>query len=322
MRNKSTWFNFGIGVGAYLLLILLAKQSVELLSFAPTLLVVGTLSMYLMIGFMQKDDGIWGGRLAVILPYIIGGIIYGIGRVGKNTELIALFRKIVPQVYQPLNKISLAIDQSVSRDILIVLLSIGFIVLGIVMLELGQRIKASDKNVAKFTYNLVLVWGIHFYLFLGTYAVLLLNPKFMSDSRLNILFAVGMTCVLFIVYFFAGRACRTISNKILQFLSCSSVSITGLMMYGLGLFLIWNIGIYERYMLPIATSFIGTICKAIGVATGAEAATVSRYGVLASVMMILIPVLLIFMGKVASIPEKSKEALQADLEEEMKVEIE
>ena len=39
---------------------------------------------------MQKDGGIWGGRIAIILPYIVGGSVYGLARVGKNTGLIVL----------------------------------------------------------------------------------------------------------------------------------------------------------------------------------------------------------------------------------------
>ena len=320
MQNKSIGVNFGIGIGAYLLLILLAKQNTELLKFSPTLIVVGIVCIYLMIGFMQQEDGIWGGRIAVILPYIIGSIVYCAARISKNQELIALFRKILPQVYQPLDKLILALDQRLSRDVLTIILGIIMLVIGLAMLEIGRKIKSSNKTIYKFIYNTAVVWGVHFYLFLGVFAVVKKNPYFLTDNRLKTLFAVGMTLVLFIVYFLTGRACRTINQKVLQFLSCVSISVTALMMYGFGMLLVWDIGIYERYILPVATSFIGTICKAIGVATGAKGLVISQYGLAASMIMILMPTVLIFVGKLTSIGDESKIDLGIDLSSEIEIE--
>lgn len=321
MQNKSIGINFGIGIGAYLLLILLATQNTELLKFAPTLIVVGTVCMYLMIGFMQQGCEIWGGRIAVILPYIVGSIVYGVARIGKDQELIALFRRIMPQVYQPLDKLSLILDQKLSRDVLTIILSIIMLVMGLAMLEVGRKIKLSDKNIHKFIYNTAVVWGVHFYLFLGVFAVVKKNPYFLNDNRLKTLFAVGITLVLFIVYFLTGRACRTINQKVIQFLSCASVSVTALMMYGFGVLLVWDIGIYERYILPVATSFIGTMCKAIGIATGAKGLVISQYGLTASMIMILIPAVLIFVGKLTSIADNSKIGLGIDQSSEVEIEI-
>lgn len=307
MRNKNMWMNVGIAVGAYLLLILLARYNVELFKFAPMILVIGALAMYMMIGFMQRKEDKWGGRIAVILPYIISGVIYTVARIGQNTELIALFRKIVPQVYQPLNKITFLMDQQLSRDALTGILLIVFAVLALVMLELGRRMSISESNVAKFFYNAVLVWGVHFCLFLMIHGLIAGNPAFMNDEKMKNLFAVGVTLAIFFVYFLVGRACKTISQQVVQFLSCASISLSAFIMYGLGQMLVWDIGIYERYILPVATSFIGTMCRALGVATGATGTVISQYGVVASFIMIIVPTILIFVGKLASIPEEMSE---------------
>lgn len=248
MRNKNTWVNFGIGVGAYLLLILLVRQNVELFSYTPELLVLGTLAMYMMIGFMQRHGDKWAGRIAVILPYGVGATMYAVARILKSADLMALFKKIVPQIYQPLNKISLLMDQEISRDIIVAVLLIGFVVVSILALEIGRSMAASESSVVKFCYNIVLVWGVHFYLFMGAYAFAAMNPAFMSDIKMKNLFAVGMTLVIFLVYFLVGRACRNISLQIVQFLSCISVSVSAMIMYALGMLFIWDIGIYERYI--------------------------------------------------------------------------
>ena len=307
MRNKNTWINFGIGLGAYLLLILLVRYNIELFKFTPVLLVVGALVMYMMIGLIQRSEDKWGGRIAVVLPYILSGGMYIVARIGQNTELIALFRNIVPQVYQPLNKITKMMHQEISRDGMVAILMIVFVVLALFMLEIGRRIGNGESNMAKFFYNNVLVWGMHFYLFLVIHALILAHPVFMSNHKMRNLFAVGTTLIIFIVYFLVGRACKTIRQQLVQFLSCMSVSLTALMMYGLGNLLVWDIGIYERYILPVAASFIGTMCKGLGNATGAAGIVISQYGVVATLIMISVPTILIFVGKLASIPEENAE---------------
>lgn len=319
MRNKNTWVNFGIGVGAYLLLILLVRQNVELFSYTPELLVLGTLAMYMIIGFMQRHGDKRAGRIAVILPYGVGVTMYAVARILKSADLMALFKKIVPQIYQPLNKISILMDQEISRDIIVAVLMMGFVVVSMLTLEIGRSMAASESSVMKFCYNIVLVWGVHFYLFMGAYAFAAMNPAFMSDIKMKNLFAVGMTLAIFLVYFLVGRACRNISLQIVQFLSCISISVSAMIMYVLGMLFIWDIGIYERYILPVATSFIGVMCKEIGQATGETAKVISQYGITASLIMSIVPSVLIFVGKLASMLEEDIQANE-EVKNEIKVE--
>ncbi|MBP3910775.1 MAG: hypothetical protein J6D39_04545 [Niameybacter sp.] len=91
MRNKNTWVNFGIGVGAYLLLILLVRQNVELFSYTPELLVLGTLAMYMIIGFMQRHGDKRAGRIAVILPYGVGVTVYAVAPDTKECRSYGTF---------------------------------------------------------------------------------------------------------------------------------------------------------------------------------------------------------------------------------------
>ena len=90
-------------------------------------------------------------------------------------------------------------------------------------------------------------------------------------------------------------------------------------MYALGMLSIWDIGIYERYILPVATSFIGVMCKEIGQATGETAKVISQYGITASLIMSIVPSVLIFVGKLASMLEEDIQANE-EVKNEIKVE--
>ena len=301
MKNRNNINSFCIGVLTYLIFILLAYLNFQLFSFSPVLLIIGALGSYFILGAFLDKKGIWGGRIAIVSTYIVGGIIYTIGRVIINTTLIATFRRMIPQVYHLVGATGQWASQSVSRDIRIALAMIIFLILSLLALEFGQRVKESTKELSSFAYNSILVWMGHFYLFMLTHAIVSKYTNLMNDEKQRLIFGAIMTIILFVSYFFLGKACRTLKSKVLQCLSSSTITLTAIILYVLGLVFVLDIGIYERYILPIATSYIGTLCRALGIAVGANGKVIAQYGFLASSIMIIIPTLMITVGKLSSI---------------------
>ncbi|MDA3734165.1 hypothetical protein PBV87_22080 [Niameybacter massiliensis] len=307
---KNNLLSFGIGALTYLLLILLAYFNFELFKFAPILIVLGTCGTYLLLGCLLDKKGIWGSRIAIFLTYIGAGIIYAVGRGIQSTELITVFRRMVPQVYHSIGKLGGAIGVEISRDVDV---AIGLAVLLIValgMLELGRIIRGSKGQAWGVCYNLILTGTGYFYLFMITHIIVMAFPTLMNDSKQKMIFGAIMTIVIFVTCFFLGKLCRTLQSRVLQCLSSCGITVMLFVLYGLGVFLIWDIGIYERYMLPVATSYIGTLCRSLGVVLGAKAQVISQYGVVASSLMILAPTLLIIAGKFSSLDKTKTEEVE------------
>lgn len=307
MKNKNNISNFCIGVLAYLIFILLAYLNFKLFSFVPVLLIIGVLGNYFILGAILNEKGIWGGRIAIISTYAVGGIIYTMGRLFINTELIATFRRLVPQVYHSVGILEQWTYEKVSRDTLIAIFMIVFLILSLLVLEFGKKIKVSTKEPSAFTYNIVLVWMVHFYLFMLTHTIVSKFTSLMNDNKQSLIFGAIMTIILFVTYFFLGKECRTLKSKVLQCISSSTITLTAIILYVLGLVFIVDIGVYERYMLPVATSYIGTLCRSLGIMTGANGKVIAQYGFLATSIMIIIPTLMITVGKFSSLSNNEKE---------------
>lgn len=307
MKNRNNISNFCIGVLAYLIFILLAYLNFKLFSFVPVLLIIGVLGNYFILGAILNEKGIWGGRIAIISTYAVGGIIYTMGRLFINTELIAAFRRLVPQVYHSVGILEQWTYEKVSRDTLIAIFMIVFLILSLLVLEFGKKIKVSTKELGTFTYNIVLVWMVHFYLFMLTHSIVSKFTSLMNDNKQSLIFGAIMTIILFVTYFFLGKECRTLKSKVLQCISSSTITLTAIILYVLGLVFIVDIGVYERYMLPVATSYIGTLCKSLGIMTGANGKVIAQYGFLATSIMIIIPTLMITVGKFSSLSNNEKE---------------
>lgn len=307
MKNKNNISNFCIGVLAYLIFILLAYLNFKLFSFVPVLLIIGVLGNYFILGAILNEKGIWGGRIAIISTYAVGGIIYTMGRLFINTELIATFRRLVPQVYHSVGILEQWTYEKVSRDTLIAIFMIVFLILSLLVLEFGKKIKVSTKEPSAFTYNIVLVWMVHFYLFMLTHSIVSKFTSLMNDNKQSLIFGAIMTIILFVTYFFLGKECRTLKSKVLQCISSFTITLTAIILYVLGLVFIVDIGVYERYMLPVATSYIGTLCRSLGIMTGANGKVIAQYGFLATSIMIIIPTLMITVGKFSSLSNNEKE---------------
>lgn len=313
MKNINNISNFCIGVLAYLIFILLAYLNFKIFSFIPILLIIGVLGNYFVLGAILNEKGIWGGRIAIISTYAVGGITYIMGRILINTELIATFRRLIPQVYHSVGILEQWTYERVSRDTLIAICMIVFLILSLCILEFGKRIRVSTKEYSSFTYNIILVWMVHFYLFMLTHGIVSKYTSLMNDSKQSLIFGAIMTIILFVTYFFLGKECRTLESKMLQCISSSVITLTAIILYILGLVYIVDIGIYERYMLPVATSYIGSLCRALGIVTGANVKVIAQYGFLATSIMISIPTLMIIVGKFSSLSNDEKEVEKAIL---------
>lgn len=307
MKNRNNISNFCIGVLAYLIFILLAYLNFKLFSFVPVLLIIGILGNYFILGAILNEKGIWGGRIAIISTYAVGGIIYTVGRLLINTELIATFRRLIPQVYHSVGILEQWTYGKITRDTLIAVFMVVFLILSLLVLEFGKRVKISTKERSGFTYNVVLVWMVHFYLFMPIHIIVSKFTSLMNDTKQSLIFGAIMTIILFVTYFFLGKESRTLKSKVLQCLSSSTITLTAIILYVLGLLFIVDIGVYERYMLPVVTSYIGTLCRSLGIMTGANVKVVSQYGFLATSIMIIVPTLMITVGKFTSLSSSEKE---------------
>lgn len=275
--------------------------------YLPTFVVIGALGVFFILGgLLHNKKTKVGVIVAIVTPHMIADLFYVLGLQFKNSFFIELFRQVVPHVQSSMK----LVEQIGLRDTLpstrIAIATIMMIPLSYLAMVLGSKLRVSIKSSGKWVYNNILVWVVHFILFVVFTNVVTTFPSILKDEKTALMFAFLSTSILFVVYFFTGRGCLTIKNPIGQFTSMISVTATSLMLYIGTLLLFMNSGIFERYILPVATSFIGIICKKIGIMTGASAEIISRYGILATILMILAPVIIVYIGKVASLPDEKE----------------
>ncbi|MGL4799816.1 MAG: hypothetical protein ACRCWY_10555 [Cellulosilyticaceae bacterium] len=313
--NKEFWKSLLAVVGGYVLFTWLITDNWGTYKYMPLLVLIGSLGTFFFIGsLLHKKVNLVGTAIGIFLPHIIGDIIYIVGINQQSEACIKLFRQIVPHVYMSRSFLDFAQLQPSTK---IIIMTLIIIPLSIGAVILGSKGREAVRTSGKWFFNNTLVWATHFFMFLVLTNLATKNPKIFSDQQAMMVFAILATLVIFIGYFFTGRACHTIKNVVGQVTSMISVTLTGLILYVGMLFVMVDAGIFERYILPVATSFIGIMCKELAIMTGATAKLISQYGFLATGIMLIVPVVLLCVGKFVSQSEAklSTEGVEASSQE-------
>lgn len=290
--------NAVILLGGYLLFTLVANVASDVVvQYMPRVLLVGLLTTAMIMGYsISKANKKWLDLLCVGVPYILGIGCYGVARVLQSSELIKVYRMMVPAAYAQLDLVDQLTLGILQRDLLVVItLFIGCIVTyGAV--RFGMFISSGETTSKKLVYNNVLLWGVHFYMMALLGQLVLQNPQFQIDNKVRMISGAIVTGVIFVVYFLVGKYSKNFERRWLQIASFMSVTLTTLVMYVACLFTIYPSGRYEVYILPVAQSFFGVMGKALAQQLGAKAEFISQYGILVSVMLMIIPIILVFLG--------------------------
>lgn len=302
--DKTFWKSLFVVLGGYGVCVYLILNNWNTYKYMPAIVLIGFLSVFFVLGSLLHKRMHQGAVLiGVFLPHIIGDFIYVCALNMKDQVLIKVFREMVPHVYMGADLVPFDVLPSTKLIIMtavVIPLSFGAVVL-------GSHWRKSNSTISKWSYNSILVWAVHFVVFVTLTNVATVYPRIFTEQKEMMIFAMGATILLFVAYFFAGRACHTLKNPIAQITSMLSVSATGACLYIGTLLLIGDAGVFERYILPVATSFIGIMCKQIGVMTGATAKVISQYGIIATFLMLVAPLILFYVGKLASISEEKEE---------------
>lgn len=320
-----------ISLGVYTLFSILVGMNAGTVKYMAPMMVLASLAVSFIIGgLISKHVHQVAILIAVGLPYAVGAVFYSLGRIFTSHQLIAVYRQFLPQVYFNADSIAKLLPSGTGREIVVGVGIVVTMILSYLCVQAGIKLKQTQKTWGKFIYNVVLVWGVQFCLFTAYEILVSAVPRILVDEQVKFYFAFIGTIIIFMIYFFVGRSCLTIKNQLLQVVSMMSASVTSFVIYalaiGLGVpFGMWmEIGIYERYVLPIGTSFFGVICEAIGKMTGAMGGDVRNYGMFATCLLVMIPTLLIYMGKYASTGAVEQVAVEGaeEVQEEIKEELE
>ncbi|MGL4738385.1 MAG: hypothetical protein ACRCW2_13120 [Cellulosilyticaceae bacterium] len=290
--------NAVILLGGYLVFTLVANVAAGVLvQYMPMVLLFGLLTSAMIMGYgVSKESKKWLDILFVGIPYVLGMVCYGCARLLQNGDLIKVYRTIVPAVYAQIDLMNQITFGMIQRDVLVVvtLLMVATLTYGAV--RFGMWVKTAETTNKKLIYNNVLVWGVHFYMMALLGQLVLQNPQLQMDNKLRMISGGIVTLVIFIVYFVIGKYSKNLEHGWLQVMSYLSVTLTAVGMYIASLLLIYPSGRYEVYVLPVAQSFFGVIGKALATALGEKAEFISQYGIVVSILLMLLPGLLVFIG--------------------------
>lgn len=300
--NKVVGRNVSVILGGYILLALVANYgSGVVIEHMPSVLLFGALATVVMMGYLcSTQNKKWLDGIVIALPYVMGMMIYGIARVFSQSDLIKMYRMIVPYSYTQVDLVGKMTFGIFSRDIVTVLTLVlsGFLSYG--ALRLGMKLRQSEKIFSKIIYNNILIWGIHFYVVTLLGQIVLDNPTLLTNDKMRMISGAVVTVIIFVIYFGIGKLSKSLNNAGLQIVSSCSVSLTALGMYIASLLLLYPSGRYEIFILPIAQSFFGVIGKAAALQLGAEATYISQYGIIVSIVLMLMPIVLVYVGHSAS----------------------
>lgn len=303
--HKTFWKQLAVMIVGYLIYAYLIASNWGTFKYLSIFVLLGAFITYFLLGaWTAKAHFDVTAVLGIVLPYGLATTFYYMGLAEKSETYIRLFRALTPQVYGSTDFLEPFIPVTMLPSNKYLILTVIIIPLAYASYWLGGYCKRSEKSAVKWLYNNLLVWGIHYFLFVALTNIMTSYPKILTDERARILFAFIGTVILFGAYFLAGRICRTLPGKVGQITSVLSVTVTSVILYIGMLFLVVEGGVFERYMLPVATSFFGILCRQIGLWTGATAKVISQYGFIATLIMILIPTVMIVVGKYASLSDE------------------
>ncbi|MGL4345212.1 MAG: hypothetical protein ACRCTE_08450 [Cellulosilyticaceae bacterium] len=302
--KKDSIRNVSIILVAYILLVGVTNSASSILvEFMPTVLLFGTLITSVITGYLMRPQGRRGFELvAIIIPYLLGVGVYGIARILKSAEWIALYRKMMPHCYAQVSLLNKITFERLPKDMQVILAVALIAMLSYVCMRLGMKLQRSQKTVCKLIYNNILLWGIHFYMFAILGGLVTLMPRMLTDDGVRITSGAVVTVVIFVVYFVIGKYSKTFENIGMQMLSCCSVTLTATVMYVASLLLVYPSGRYEIFIIPVAQSFFGVMGKELAMVLGQSADYISQYGYVVSVLLLLVPMVLVCIGNVTSRP--------------------
>lgn len=280
--------------------------------YMPSVLLFALLATAMFMGYRgNSDNKKWIDGLFVAIPYLLGMGCYMVARMLQNGDWIKSYRMIVPAAYAQLDLMKKLTFGALGQDLLVGLTLFLAAVLTYVGIRVGMCVKTGETIAKKLVYNNVLLWGIHFYMMALLGQVIISNPKLQMDDTQRMVSGAIVTVMIFVVYFFIGKWSKAFTSMGLQLVSCMSVTLTALGMYVASLFLIYPSGRYEVYILPVAHSFFGVIGKELALLLGAKAEFISQYGMVVSLLLILMPMVLVCVGNRAA---RTQEKVWVDAE--------
>lgn len=299
MGKKEFWNNVILSMGAQIFIAILVYITWGAAKYVPGMILLFSLGVYFIVGRVSKKlDNAYLRTLAILVPHIIGIAIYFFGKtIGVTGKLIKVFRLGFPQTYNTADLMAAWGADSLGRSSLIIIAAILIAILTVVQFNLGSRF-ANKRSSISATYNniMVILTANYILAFFATQCINW-NNKIMVPSKAHSVFATVMGIVIVATYMFIGRYSRkTEQSKVWHMISLGTPVLISAIMYGLVKLGVYQALRYEIFIMPTANSIFGDLAKKIGIMLGNGAEYISQYGLIASILIWIIPTVWMIIG--------------------------